>query len=115
MNRRGFLSLLAGAAAFTLDPERALWVPGRKLISIPATLCPRAHPCHLHGTACGMCQACSSPVPQLYRKMESADWRIMVNDDMRAAFDNDKLMREFQVNYRRMNPAGSVTRRVSVS
>ncbi len=39
----------------------------------------------------------------------------MVNDDMRAAFDNDKLMREFQVNYRRMNPAGSVTRRVSVS
>jgi hypothetical protein len=32
MNRRGFLGMLAGA---TLDPERLLWVPGRKLISIP--------------------------------------------------------------------------------
>jgi len=36
--RRGFLSLLGGAAAaLVLDPERALWVPGRKLISIPET------------------------------------------------------------------------------
>lgn len=36
MNRRGFLSALLGAvtgAAF--DPERALWVPGRKKIFIP--------------------------------------------------------------------------------
>ena len=36
MNRRGFFgaisALLTGAA---LDPERLLWVPGRKLISIP--------------------------------------------------------------------------------
>lgn len=32
MNRRGFLTMLAGA---TLDPERLLWTPGRKLISIP--------------------------------------------------------------------------------
>jgi hypothetical protein len=32
MRRRGFLAMLAGAA---LDPERLLWVPGRKLISIP--------------------------------------------------------------------------------
>jgi hypothetical protein len=32
MNRRGFLSMLAGA---TLDPERLLWRPGAKLISIP--------------------------------------------------------------------------------
>jgi len=30
MERRGFLRLLGlGAAAFALDPERALWVPGR--------------------------------------------------------------------------------------
>lgn len=35
MERRGFLGLLAGAA-FALDPERALWVPGAKTISIPA-------------------------------------------------------------------------------
>jgi hypothetical protein len=33
MNRRGFLAtLIAGAV---LDPERLLWVPGKKLISIP--------------------------------------------------------------------------------
>jgi hypothetical protein len=38
MNRRGFLgALLAGA---TLDPERLLWRPGAKLISIPSP--PRA-------------------------------------------------------------------------
>ncbi len=33
MNRRCFLGALLGTAA--LDPERLLWVPGRKLISIP--------------------------------------------------------------------------------
>lgn len=33
MNRRGFLGALLGA--LVLDPEKALWVPGRKLISIP--------------------------------------------------------------------------------
>ncbi len=33
MNRRGFLAALIGGLA--LDPERALWIPGRKLISIP--------------------------------------------------------------------------------
>lgn len=36
MNRRGFLTaLLSSAAAVAIDPERLLWVPGRKLISIP--------------------------------------------------------------------------------
>ena len=33
MKRRGFLAALA--ASLTLDPERALWVPGAKLISVP--------------------------------------------------------------------------------
>lgn len=33
MNRRGFLGALMGAS---LDPERLLWTPGKKLISIPA-------------------------------------------------------------------------------
>lgn len=37
MNRRGFFgSLAAIAATAVLDPERLLWVPGKKLISIPA-------------------------------------------------------------------------------
>lgn len=37
MNRRGFFAAFAAiAAAATLDPERLLWVPGRKLISIPS-------------------------------------------------------------------------------
>jgi hypothetical protein len=36
MNRRFFLSALAGAVAgAAYDPEKALWVPGKKLISIP--------------------------------------------------------------------------------
>lgn len=36
VNRRGFLSTLLGVAGvMALDPERALWVPGKKLISIP--------------------------------------------------------------------------------
>ncbi|MES2137021.1 MAG: hypothetical protein V4502_08185 [Pseudomonadota bacterium] len=35
MNRRGFLAaLVAAPAALAFDPERALWVPGRKLISV---------------------------------------------------------------------------------
>jgi hypothetical protein len=37
MNRRGFFGfLLGGGAAMALDPERALWKPGAKLISIPS-------------------------------------------------------------------------------
>lgn len=32
-SRRAFLGMLAGA--FVVDPERLLWVPGRKTISIP--------------------------------------------------------------------------------
>lgn len=36
MNRRGFLSFLGAAvASATLDPEKLLWEPGKKLISIP--------------------------------------------------------------------------------
>ena len=35
LSRRQLLAALAGAAAIAADPERALWVPGRKLISIP--------------------------------------------------------------------------------
>jgi hypothetical protein len=39
MNRRTFLSALA--ATFVADPEKALWVPGKKLISVPK---PRVSP-----------------------------------------------------------------------
>ena len=36
MNRRSFLNVLATAGAVAaMDPERLLWVPGKKLISIP--------------------------------------------------------------------------------
>ncbi len=36
MNRRGFFGLLAGIAATAfLDPEKLLWKPGARLISIP--------------------------------------------------------------------------------
>lgn len=33
LNRRGFLGALLGLAA--VDPERLLWTPGKRLISIP--------------------------------------------------------------------------------
>ncbi len=33
MNRRGFLGAIIAGLAF--DPERLLWVPGKKLISVP--------------------------------------------------------------------------------
>jgi hypothetical protein len=33
MTRRGILGALLGAA--TMDPERLLWVPGKRVISIP--------------------------------------------------------------------------------
>src|ERR1041384_1526447 len=37
MNRRGFFSALTATAAMAaVDPERLVWVPHRKLISIPA-------------------------------------------------------------------------------
>ena len=35
MNRRGFLFGLAAGFGLALDPERLLWRPGAKLISIP--------------------------------------------------------------------------------
>lgn len=36
MNRRGFLGVfVAAVAGATLDPEKLLWRPGAKLISIP--------------------------------------------------------------------------------
>ena len=40
MERRRFLEILAGGftAAMTLDPEKLLWVPGAKVISIPNTV-----------------------------------------------------------------------------
>jgi len=39
MDRRSFITALLGtAAAMTLDPERILWRPNTKLISIPAAL-----------------------------------------------------------------------------
>jgi hypothetical protein len=34
MDRRGFLATLIGAAA-VLDLERELWIPGKRMISIP--------------------------------------------------------------------------------
>lgn len=41
--RRGFFGSLAGlAAGMALDPERALWIPGRKAYSIPRVISLRA-------------------------------------------------------------------------
>jgi hypothetical protein len=43
-NRRGFFGVLAAAiAGATLDPERLLWEPGKKLISIPKPVMVQVH------------------------------------------------------------------------
>jgi hypothetical protein len=36
LTRRAFFSLLGGGAVALADPEKCLWVPGARLISIPA-------------------------------------------------------------------------------
>jgi hypothetical protein len=36
MTRRSLLTLLGLSPALALDPEKALWTPGKKMISIPA-------------------------------------------------------------------------------
>jgi hypothetical protein len=38
MNRRSFFGLITAGLAAAADPERLLWVPGRKLISIPKAI-----------------------------------------------------------------------------
>ena len=39
VSRRGFLSFLGGAAAIAaVDPEKLLWTPGKRTISIPAPI-----------------------------------------------------------------------------
>lgn len=40
MNRRGFLGMIAAGLAAAVDPERLLWEPGRKLISVPKPTLP---------------------------------------------------------------------------
>lgn len=41
IGRRGFLGAIAAAVAGAqLDPERLLWVPGKKLISVPRFTAP---------------------------------------------------------------------------
>jgi|GEM_PF-5437520 len=45
LTRRSFLAAIAGA--FVVDPERALWTPGAKLISIPASII-KPEPLNLH-------------------------------------------------------------------
>src|SRR5437899_3180965 len=41
VDRRRFLQQLAiAASALTVDPERLLWIPGRKTIFIPAAVLP---------------------------------------------------------------------------
>jgi hypothetical protein len=45
LTRRSVLAGIAGsiASAFALDPERALWIPGAKLISIPKPRAPQRY------------------------------------------------------------------------
>lgn len=55
MDRRGFLKLLAaGTTGLVLDPEKLLWVPGKKKIFLPAIT-----PVSLYGIPYHFSNACA--------------------------------------------------------
>ena len=69
MNRRGFLGIFAGAlAAATLDPERALWIPGAKTISIPKP--------NTEMVTWFMSEG------ELHQMRAAVSWKAIVNDDL---------------------------------
>lgn len=58
MNRRGFLGFIGAAlAGATLDPERLLWEPGKKIISIPTVSLGDFETMYLRPTAVAMANA----------------------------------------------------------
>jgi hypothetical protein len=59
ITRRSLLGMLA--AGFVVDPERLLWVPGRKLISIPEP--PIIPAGHLYCDACQLIRAAVRRAP----------------------------------------------------
>lgn len=66
LSRRGFLGLFGSAAvAATVDPERLLWVPGAKTISIPSPVILQVE-----------------WTPKMYQVMTSINWKAFVNDDL---------------------------------
>lgn len=67
MNRRGFLASLL--ATVVVDPERLLYVPGKRLISIPRILRPRTvgdiiNECYYHLDANGVFLVGVNPTPE---------------------------------------------------
>jgi hypothetical protein len=56
LSRRGFLGTVA--AALVLDPERALWVPGKKLISVPKAKMPLIEMVEIRGSHFGVANIC---------------------------------------------------------
>jgi|ERR1019366_2426481 hypothetical protein len=65
MNRRGFLAALAGL--MVADPERLLWVPGKKLISIPKPLLPGVL---IHISSAGWPGANHSRITEILKKVD---------------------------------------------
>jgi len=62
MDRRSFLSTLAGAgAALAFDPERLLWVPGVKTIFVPKPYVPTTYIDVFYGTM-GTCNGIPIPL-----------------------------------------------------
>jgi hypothetical protein len=66
VSRRSFLAGLA--AAFALDPERALFVPGKKLISVPA---PRVRTLRMLGY--------EAPAPEDFLSLRFDQWRDIID------------------------------------
>lgn len=84
MNRRGFLGTLAGlAATAALDPERLLWTPGKKLISVPSGIVKPGLPIGyaISDIPAGnygwiMVQGCTSPAPGYYVTSSSSVYAV---------------------------------------
>lgn len=85
MNRRAFLASLAAAiAAPAVDPEKLLWTPGAKLISIPKPA-PMAWP------------PAFSPAPLLFHsislRFEEIVWVTLATPEEVAAYNQQSLDR----------------------
>ena len=97
MNRRGFLAMLAGAA---LDPERLLWVPGRKLISIPALRKLDPFPFAVISTS-PRSLACARVLQQLlnHRWQNDPTWRKQAQNQIARGMEQAILWDEIATGY----------------
>ena len=90
MNRREFLTALAaglGVVKVVFDPERALWIPGKKHISIPAVRPPVFDPRFLVHVKAGKAGPYRLPSGVLVRRVNQKLPQYEVAVEMRAPWE----------------------------